>query len=283
MYSGLILLIILLVPLPVLAADLRRGEGSFRAVLRAAVFAGAGIALIFVISNAAGHSIIEEARSVTDQMAEQLAANDQFANALGVGDEDQEGRLNAVKAIYEKGIRLLPASFFCIALVVAWLEGKLIGSFLKDRIQPQRRPSRTNEKTDVKDGKKVVKKSYTIPPLRELKLSAGMVIVWIVIVIAAAAVKSGTGTWGIVLGNMESIFQFLFSVAGASFLLFVFHKRNVNTAVPVVIIILAFIIPVGQMILFLIGLVDTCFKLKKRIAGKDNGNKNGRNGDNGKG
>lgn len=100
-------------------------------------------------------------------------------------------------------------------------------------------------------------------PLREWRLPRSLIWYYLAgLLIQLFAGEAATeGFLGTILLNLMPLLEFLFTIQAASFLFFVAYHRKWNTAIPVLLVILAVIIPP----MYMIGIMDIAFPLRDMV------------------
>ena len=68
--------------------------------------------------------------------------------------------------------------------------------------------------------------------------------------------------------NIQNLFEAAFALQGTSFLLMLFLMKRVPKGISAVVAILAWIVPFGKSLLFLMGIADIILGLRLRIVSK---------------
>lgn len=244
MYSNIILLLILVLPIPVLIRGIRKGENPYRVILEGAVLAGIGIAAVFIIAQMSGHSLGDEVEKTINSFSKILAENEQMAKSLGLENSSKAERIESYKALYNVGAQMMPAILLIMGLIVSYLEGLLFGRILK------------------KDGVAINR----VPPLREFTLPRTTIMGWFVIFILSWILKlTGFSGGEFILLNVNVLFEFTFALQGMALIFLFAYMKRIPKVVPVIVLIIMWFTSIGQMIMFFAGIVDLLLGLRKRI------------------
>ncbi len=249
MYSLLALLLMIVLPLPMLISGNTRGESPYRAILKGAIMTCGGIALLFVVSMLLGNSIITELRTAVDSICHQLAPNDQLAQTFKLGDAGVTERFKKYREIYNRILQLTPSSMMISALVISWIEGLIVGKRKTSEGEPHK----------------------PVPPMRTLQLPRGAVWGWLFILLASWICKwAGASFAPTLTANVDILFELTFALQGISLVLFFFYEKKIPKVVPILIVIVCWLMPMGLTLLFIVGLLDMMFPLRQRIVDRGN-------------
>ncbi|MGI6721203.1 MAG: DUF2232 domain-containing protein [Anaerovoracaceae bacterium] len=244
MYSSIMMVLILILPIPVLVRELKRGTSPYRAIVQGTLAAGVGIAFIFALAQIAGDGLSAEVGRSVSEMAKAMAGSDQMAQALGMADAGRQERIAEYKKLYDQAAQMLPSVLLITAVVVSWIEGIIIGRSIRREGIPVN----------------------PVPPLRELSLPKSAIIGWLIIMVITwilSAVHFPGGS--MLLSNANILFEFTFALQGMA-LIFVFaYKKRIPKAAAVIVVIILWLISIGQMVMFFMGIIDVAFNLRNRI------------------
>jgi len=247
MYSNILFLLILILPIPILVYDLRKGINPYRAVLEGAVLAGIGVAVVFIVAQMTGNSIGEEVDKTIESMAKILANNDQMAKATGLTDANRADRIAAYESLYSKGAQILPSVLLIASIIVSYIEGLILSHVIRIN------------KVSVNP----------MPHLRELTLPKNTIMGWFVIFIASWIMKvMGAGSGDMILANVNTLFEFTFALQGMSLLLLVSHLKKVPKAIPIIVLVVLWLTSIGQSLMFITGILDLIIDLRKRVSAR---------------
>lgn len=248
MYSNIMMLLILILPIPMLVNGLKRGENPYRVVLKGAVLSGVGIAFIFIAAQLAGNGVGKEIDRVIDQVSRMLAGNDQMAQMMGLESDSRTERIAAYKKIYSAGADILPAVMLITAVIVSYIEGLIIGRLIKVNGRPLN----------------------PVPPIREFTLPRNTIMGWMLIFIASWILKAvGFSGGRMILANVNLLFEFTFALQGMALIFLFAYKKKIPKIVPVIAVIILWFTSIGQTIMFFAGILDLLLSLRARISGKN--------------
>ena len=232
MYTTLILLGILVFPIPSLVLCIRRGLNPYNGVLNAAVSVGLSSVLIFIFATVSGTSVAAE-----------LEANYEAAMPMLLQSlPDQEV---ALRQIIDIAISDFPSTILLMGAVVAYLEYLILSKF-------------------VRNGDRG---AWQMARLREFSWPRNGIYGWLLIFVMSWLVGLTDFPDGdLVMLNVQNIFEAVFALQGTSLLLMFFFMKKVPRGLGPLLAILAWILPMGKSLLFLLGIADIMFGLRTRIS-----------------
>ena len=107
-------------------------------------------------------------------------------------------------------------------------------------------------------------------PFRELSLPKSFIWYFLVVLILSFFItedQKGTFLYNAIL-NLVYIIQMLFIFQGFTFIFYYFHEKKASKAIPILITIFSFLLPVVLQIVRILGIIDLGFDLRKRLTGK---------------
>lgn len=231
MYSGLLLLAVIVLPVPSIIIGIKKRERPYAAVLQGILAAGIGMVAVFVISGMAGYNMAKEMTTAVAQMEQVLPPE----------------QMEMFRAIYETAIKAVPGTMLVMAAIISYLEYIIFSHIVK-------------VKGDLAD---------RMPPLKEFMLPRNAINGWFVIFILAWLLKlSGLPAGEVVVLNINVLFSFTFGIQGISLILLWGHLRKKPKAMPILIVILLWIVPLGRIGLLFLGIGDLFFGLRQKITPK---------------
>jgi uncharacterized protein YybS (DUF2232 family) len=232
MYTTLILLGILVFPIPSLVICIKRGLNPYNGVLNATVSVGLSSVLIFIFAAASGSSVAAELEASYE------AAMPMLLQSL----PDQE---EALRQIIDIAISDFPSTILLMGAVVAYLEYLILSKF-------------------VRNGDRG---AWQMARLREFSWPRNGIYGWLLIFVMSWIVGlTGFPDGDLVMLNVQNIFEAAFALQGTSLLLMFFFMKKVPKGLGPVLAILAWILPMGKSVLFLLGIADIMFGLRTRIS-----------------
>ncbi len=232
MYTSLILLGIILFPIPSLVLCIRRGLNPYNGVLNATVSVGLSSVLIFIFATMAGNSVASELEASYEAALPMLLQS----------FPDQEETL---RQIIDIAISDFPSTILLMGAVVAYLEYLILSKF-------------------VRNGDRG---AWQMARLREFSWPRNGIYGWLLIFVMSWMVGLvGFPDGDLVMLNVQNIFEAAFALQGTSLLLMFFFMKKVPRGLGPVLAIVAWIIPMGKSVLFLLGIADIMFGLRTRIS-----------------
>ncbi|MGI6736888.1 MAG: DUF2232 domain-containing protein [Anaerovoracaceae bacterium] len=244
MYASLTVILILLLPIPVLAFGLRRGDAPYRVIVYGACAGALGAVAVFAAAQLAGSSLGAEIDSSIHRLAEQLSSSEQMAQMMDLTDAGHDKRVQTYESYYSKAADVLPATLLIFGLIVSWLEGLMLGKAIR------------------RDGRPL----NPVPPFRELTLPRHTIAAWFVILIIAWILKAARVSGGaLLLDNVNMLFTFTFALQGMSLVFAFAYRKHIPRVVPLIVVIVLWFTSIGQIILFFAGIIDLAVGLRDRI------------------
>lgn len=104
------------------------------------------------------------------------------------------------------------------------------------------------------------------PPFRNVNLPKSVLVYYVIFVIIATFVKIEEGSYlYIALLNLNLIFPMLMAIQGFSVVAFFCHLKGYSKAVPIILFILSFFIPILFSLVSFLGIIDLGFSLRNRF------------------
>ena len=232
MYTSLILLGIIIFPIPSLVICIRRGLNPYNGVLNATVSVGLSSLLIFIFATTAGSSVAAELEASYEAAMPMLLQS----------FPDQEALLRQTIDIAISGF---PSTVLLMGAFVAYLEYLILSKF-------------------VRNGDRG---AWQMARLREFSWPRSGIYGWLLIFILSWLTGlTGMPGGDLVMLNVQNIFEAAFALQGTSLLLMFFFMKKVPRGLGPALAILAWILPMGKSVLFLLGIADIMFGLRTRIS-----------------
>lgn len=244
MYLDLIVLAVLLFPVWGVTAMINKKAKPFYAVGIGAVFAGAGALTVMMVAVSSGVSISDAINNYIEETVKILINNPQYMdmlNEMGVKTADASGYLTKT---YEAVAQILPALIFIVAGIVSYIEYNLI---VKLRYRK-------------KDGYKPL--AY----IRNFSLNSEDVLGWFAIYCIGYLLHIiGISNASSVVMNINVMIEMIIALQGISFVMLVGNIKRIPKAIVVVILLIGWMIPVGKSVIFVIGMIDLIFNIRRRM------------------
>jgi uncharacterized protein YybS (DUF2232 family) len=232
MYTTLIFFGIVIFPIASLVQCIRRGLNPYYGVLNASVAVGVGSLLIFIFANMSGTSVA----------AELEASYEAYMPMLLQAFPDQEALLRQTIDVIISGF---PSTILLMGAVASYLEYLILSKF-------------------VRNGEKG---AWQMARLREFAWPRSGIYGWLLVFILSW-LTGLTGIQGgdLVMLNVQNIFEAAFALQGTSLLLMFFFMKKTPRGIGPALAVLAWILPLGKSVLFLLGIADIMFGLRTRIS-----------------
>lgn len=228
MYTSLLPLVAVVLPIPLIIAGIKRKEEPYRACMDGIIGAGLGMVMVFILASFSGVSIGKELTQVGEEMARMLPT--------------QQGEL--FKELFTQAVIGIPGSMLVFGAICTYGEYILLSHIIKVKGEP----------------------ALKMPPIRELILPGSVVRGWLIIIALAWILKlSGFSAGEVVMVNVNILFEFTFALQGISLFFLWTHMKKLSKAVPVIVTIIIWFLPAGMTLLFIAGIVDLFIGLRRRI------------------
>jgi len=245
MYSLIILLIIIFIPIPVMMKNMLSGRNAYRGILEGSMSAVTGVALVFLMFwSLTGVTFFEVLNSALNQ----ININDMNLSSyymMGINDLEPEAMELALDKIKEITKLAFPGTLIVFCLVIAYLNYAAISWMIK------------------KSGRKI----SGLPPFRSFSLPKNIVIgALIVYLLSYITANMGIIDKDLIMFNLELLFTFIVSIQGLAVLFYFGQTKQIPKIVLYVISAVFLFTWLGQTFLFLLGLTDLVLDLRKRFS-----------------
>lgn len=232
MYTTLILFCILIFPIPSLVQCIRRGLNPYNGVLSGSVAVGFGSLMVFIFATLSGTSVASELEAA-------------YEVALPMLLQSMPGQEEILQHNIDIIISGFPSTVLLMGAVVSYLEYVILSKF-------------------VKNGDKG---AWQMARLREFSWPRNGIYGWLLIFFLSW-VTGLTGFPGsdLVMLNVQNIFESVFALQGTSLLLMFFFMKKTPRGLGPFLAVLAWLMPMGKSLLFLLGIADIMFGLRNRIS-----------------
>ncbi|WP_280771251.1 YybS family protein [Salipaludibacillus daqingensis] len=216
----------------------RRKKTAFGVLLGGALTYIAGFVLIYV-----GSIVLLDVNPIQEfqgAMLESTEVADEMMLMMGV----EEGVvLESVEEFIDGLLVITPVLLIIIGVVFAFIV-QFISAFL------------------------LKKKGYDIekfPPLREWGFPKAFIWYYLfTYLIIMIGVEEGTALYT-VTANLTPILYIVMAIQGFALVFYYFYQKRVNTAIPVIIVVISFLFPIFLHIVRILGIIDLGFDLRKRM------------------
>lgn len=242
----LIILVIIFVPIPVMIKYMLAGKNAYRSILEGITTAAVGIMLVFIFSNVfSGISLFTRLDMILSSVSVNDLALTKGYESLGLselGPEEMQKALDTARELIKISI---PGFTIILVTIFSYFNYLWISLALH------------------KMGKTV----SLLPPFRTFSLPKNALIGAIIVyVLSFFAGSMGIVDKELIMVNVQMIFGFLFSIQGLSFVFYYGKLRRVPKFVLILISAILVITSIGQLALFMTGLMDIAFDMRKRFS-----------------
>lgn len=244
MYLDLIVLAIILFPIWGMTPLISKKAKPFYTVGIGAVFAAAGAMTVMVVAVASGVSISDSINNYIDETVKVLTANPQYMemmNSMGVKSADAADYLTNT---YKTVAQILPALVFIIGGLVSYIEYNII---VKLRYR----------------------KSEGFKPLayiRNFALKSEDVLGWFFIYCVGYLLHiAGFANASSIVLNINVMIEMVIALQGISLVMLVGHIKRIPKLLVGGILLVGWMIPVGKSVIFVIGMIDLIFNIRRRM------------------
>lgn len=245
MFIPLILITMIIVPIPIMMKSMLAERNAYRSILEGAIAAMAGVASIllmfWILTGVSFLELINE--GMNSVSVEDMNFAERYA-MLGMempNPEELQFTLDYVKEIMSLAV---PGLIILLCLVISYISyGALSWSLSKS-------------------GRVVT----LLPPIRSFSLPRSIVLGSLLIYIMAyLTAATGIIDEGLIMFNLRMLFMFLMVVQGIAVVFFFGYVKNIPKWALVILVGISIPIWIGQTILFMLGLIDIIFNIRKRI------------------
>ncbi len=243
MFTLLILLVMIFIPIPVMMRYMLTGRNAYRGILEGSMSAVTGVALVFLVFwSVTGATFFEVLNSVLNQMSIE-DMNLGVYNMAGMKELEPEAMQKTLESVKEVTRLAFPGTLIVFSVVIAYLNYGMISWILG------------------KTGRKI----STLPPFRTFSLPKNIIIGSLIIyILSYLTVNMGIIDKSLMMYSLELLFTFIFSIQGLAVIFFFGYSKKIPK--PVVLIVSGIFIFtwLGQTFLFLLGLTDLVLEIRKR-------------------
>lgn len=182
-----------------------------------------------------------------DEMIVEVVGNvEAFMTKYLPGDSiaDVESQLSQIKEQMQRALDLIPVAIAVMALLIAfisqWISYKLMN--------------------------RIFKQTLFFPPFRFFNLPRMIIWFYIPVLILMIAGINETSHLYLFVMNAHFLFMILMIIQGFSFIFFYAHIKKWSVAVPIIVTVVMFIIPLFMFFVIIIGIIDLGVSLKRIIA-----------------
>ncbi len=246
MYTLITLLIMIVMPIPVMMRYMLTGRNAYRGILEGSMSAMTGVTLLFLAFwSMTGLSFLEALKNALNQVH---LDNMQLPSyyAMGIKELEPASMQLALENMKEITALAVPGIIIVFCLIIAYLNYAVISWVI---------------------GKVWRKKVSLLPPFRTFSLPKNIVMgSLLVYLLSYIAINMGIINKDLMMFNLEMLFTFVFSIQGLAAVFYFGHRRRIPKFVVLLVSVIFFTTWIGQTFLFLLGLTDLVFDLRKRFS-----------------
>jgi len=245
MYTLLILLILIFIPIPVMMRHMLSGRNAYRGILEGSMSAMTGVALVFLLFwSMTGATFFEVLNSAMNQISvDDMNLSSYYA--MGMKDLEPDAMRHALENIKEITKLALPGTIIVLSMVTAYLNYAVISWAIH------------------KSGKKI----SLLPPFRSFSLPRNVIMGSLIIyLLSYITVNMGIIDKSLMMFNLEMLFTFVFSIQGLAVIFYFGHSKKIPKLVLIIVSGIFILTWLGQTFLFLLGLTDVVLDIRKRFS-----------------
>ena len=245
MYTFLILLIMVIIPIPVMMKYMLTGRSAYQGILEGSLTAMTGVTIVFLMFwSMTGATFFHVLSSVLNQ----LTIDDMNFSGyymMGMKQPEPDALQLALDQMKEMTKLAVPGMIMVFSMVIAYLNYGIISWVIG------------------KTGRKISK----LPPLRVFSLPKSIVLgSFLIYVLSYITVSMGIIDKNLMLFNLELLFTFVFSIQGLAVVFYFAYFKKIPRIVTVIVAGIFLFTRLGQTFLFLLGLTDVVLDIRKRFS-----------------
>lgn len=244
MYTLLILLIMIFIPIPVMMKYMLTGRSAYRGILEGSLGAMTGVALVFLVFwTMTGASFLEVLSTALNQIkVEDMNFSGYYM--MGMKTLEPDTMKAAMDQAKEMTKLAVPGAIIVFCMVFAYVNYGVISWVVG------------------KTGKKISK----LPPFRAFSLPKNIVIGSLLIyLLSYLAISIGFIGESLLMFNLEMLFTFVFSIQGLAVVFYFGYFKRIPKIIVFIVSAIFVFTWLGQTFLFLLGLTDLVLDIRKRF------------------
>jgi len=245
MFTFLILIIMIFMPIPIMMRYMLTGRNAYRGILEGSLSAVTGVTLVFLIFwSMTGVTFFDVLNSALNQISvENMNLSSYYAT--GMKQLQPEAMKLALENAKEMTKLAVPGALIVACMIVAYLNYGAISWVI----------SRTGRKISA------------LPPFRAFSLPKNIVIGSLIIyALSYITIHMGIIDKSLMMFNLEMLFTFVFSIQGLAVIFYFGHSKKIPKLILVIVSAVFFLTWLGQTFLFLLGLTDVVLDIRKRFS-----------------
>ncbi len=245
MYTLLILLIMIFIPIPVMMRYMLTGRNAYRGILEGSMSAMTGVALVFLIFwSMTGATFFDVLNSALNQISvEDMNLGSYYM--IGMKELEPDAMRLALDNVKETTKLALPGMIIVFCMVITYLNYAVISWVFR------------------KSGRKI----SALPPFRAFSLPKNIIIGSLIIyLLSYFTVNMGIIDKSLIMFNLELLFTFVFSIQGLAVVFYFGYSKKIPKFILVIVSGIFILTWLGQTFLFLLGLTDVVLDIRKRFS-----------------
>lgn len=245
MYTILILLIMIFIPIPVMMKYMLTGRSAYRGILEGSLSAVTGVALVFLVFwSITGMTFFDVLNSSLNQIKiEDLNMGSYYA--MGMKELEPDAMQLALDKMKEMTKLAIPGTLIVFCLVIAYLNYGFLSWIIG------------------KTGRKI----SALPPFRTFSLPRNIIIGSLIIyLLSYISANMGIIDKDLMMFSLELLFTFIFSIQGLAVIFYFGYSKKIPRIVLIVISAIFILTWLGQTFLFLLGLTDIILNIRRRFS-----------------
>lgn len=245
MYTILILLIMIFLPIPVMMKYMLTGRNAYRGILEGSLSAVTGVALVFLMFwSLTGATFFDVLSSSLSKISvENVSLNSYYM--MGMKDLQPDAMQLVLDKAKEMTKLAVPGTLIVFCMIIAYMNYGMISWII----------SKTGRKISI------------LPPFRAFSLPKSIIFGSLMIyLLSYITANMGIIDKSLLMFNLELLFTFVFSIQGLAVIFYFGHTKKIPKFILVVVSAVFILTWIGQTFLFLLGLTDVVMDIRKRFS-----------------
>jgi len=245
MYTLLILLIMIVIPVPIMMKYMLTGRSAYRGILEGSLSAMTGVTLLFLVFwSMTGATFFEVLNSVLNQVKiEDMNLTGYYM--MGMKELSPDKLQLALDNMKEMTKLAVPGVIIVFCMIIAYLNYAVI-SFIVS-----------------KTGRKI----STLPPFRTFSLPKNIVMGSLIIyLLSYITAEMGIIDKSLMMFNLQMLFTFVFSIQGLAVVFYFGNAKKIPKFILIIVSGIFILTWLGETFLFFLGLTDVVLDIRKRFS-----------------
>lgn len=245
MYTIIILLIMIFIPIPVMMKYMLTGRNAYRGVLEGSLSAMTGVAFLFLLFwSMTGATFFDVLNSSLKQVkVEDLNLSSYYM--MGMEKLQPDSMQLAFENMKEVMMIAFPGTLIVFCLITAYLNYRFLSWLIG------------------KTGRKI----SMLPPFRAFSLPKNIIIGSLIIyLLSYITANMGIIDRDLMMFSLELLFTFVFSIQGLAVIFYFGYSKKIPGIALFLVAAVFLLTWLGQTFLFLLGLVDVVLDIRKRFS-----------------